>query len=134
MTDSMSTSLQITLFRFFLWLRNIPLYICATSSLAVHVFVFLFLPPIYMSLGHITTLFLSLPQKHLILIFPLLLAPTLKTATSPSIHPILQCQLYLPKVQVWLFTHLCKSPHFMEEKIQTTHIGIPDLSSLLCGP
>ena len=29
-----STSLQITQFRFFLWLSNIPLYICATSSLS----------------------------------------------------------------------------------------------------
>ena len=31
-----STSLQITEFRFFLWLSNIPLYICATSSLSIH--------------------------------------------------------------------------------------------------
>ena len=31
-----STSLQITQFRFFLWLNNIPLYICATSSLSIH--------------------------------------------------------------------------------------------------
>ena len=31
-----STSLQITQFRFFLWLSNIPLYICATSSLSIH--------------------------------------------------------------------------------------------------
>ena len=31
-----STSLQITPFRFFLWLSNIPLYICATSSLSIH--------------------------------------------------------------------------------------------------
>ena len=31
-----STSLQITQFRFFLWLSNIPLYICATSSLSTH--------------------------------------------------------------------------------------------------
>ena len=30
-----STSLQITQFRFFLWLSNIPLYICATSSLSI---------------------------------------------------------------------------------------------------
>ena len=29
-------SLQITQFRFFLWLSNIPLYICATSSLSIH--------------------------------------------------------------------------------------------------
>ena len=29
-----STSLQMTQFRFFLWLSNIPLYICATSSLS----------------------------------------------------------------------------------------------------
>ena len=32
-----STSLQITQFRFFLWLSNIPLYICATSSLSTPV-------------------------------------------------------------------------------------------------
>ena len=31
-----STSLQITQFRFFPWLSNIPLYICATSSLSIH--------------------------------------------------------------------------------------------------
>ena len=31
-----STSLQITLFRFFLWLSNIPLCICVTSSLSIH--------------------------------------------------------------------------------------------------
>ena len=31
-----STSLQITQFCFFLWLSNIPLYICATSSLSIH--------------------------------------------------------------------------------------------------
>ena len=31
-----STSLQITQFRLFLWLSNIPLYICATSSLSIH--------------------------------------------------------------------------------------------------
>ena len=31
-----STSLQITQFRFFLWLSNISLYICATSSLSIH--------------------------------------------------------------------------------------------------
>ena len=31
-----STSLQITQFRFFLWLSNIPLYVCATSSLSIH--------------------------------------------------------------------------------------------------
>ena len=31
-----STSLQITQFRSFLWLSNIPLYICATSSLSIH--------------------------------------------------------------------------------------------------
>ena len=30
-----STSLQITQFRFFLWLSNVPLYICATS-LSIH--------------------------------------------------------------------------------------------------
>ena len=30
------TSLQITQLRFFLWLSNIPLYICATSSLSIH--------------------------------------------------------------------------------------------------
>ena len=29
------TSLQITQFRFFLWLSNIPLYLCATSSLSI---------------------------------------------------------------------------------------------------
>ena len=33
---SSSTSLQITQFRFCLWLSNIPLYICATSSLSIH--------------------------------------------------------------------------------------------------
>ena len=31
-----STSLQITQFHFFLWLSDIPLYICATSSLSIH--------------------------------------------------------------------------------------------------
>ena len=31
-----STSLQITQFLFFLWLSNIPLYICAISSLSIH--------------------------------------------------------------------------------------------------
>ena len=31
-----STSLQITQFRFFLWLSNTPLYICATSSLSIY--------------------------------------------------------------------------------------------------
>ena len=31
-----STSLQITRFHFFSWLSNIPLYICATSSLSIH--------------------------------------------------------------------------------------------------
>ena len=31
-----STSLQITQFHFFLWLSNILLYICATSSLSIH--------------------------------------------------------------------------------------------------
>ena len=31
-----STSLQITQFRFFLWLSNIPLYMCATSSLPIY--------------------------------------------------------------------------------------------------
>ena len=31
-----STSLQITQFRFSLWLSNIPLYICAMSSLSIH--------------------------------------------------------------------------------------------------
>ena len=31
-----STSLQITQFCFFLWLHNIPLYICATSSPSTH--------------------------------------------------------------------------------------------------
>ena len=35
-TLSPSTSLQITQFCFFLWLSNIPLYICATSSLSIH--------------------------------------------------------------------------------------------------
>ena len=30
------TSLQITQFHFFLWLSNIPLYICVTSSLSIH--------------------------------------------------------------------------------------------------
>ena len=33
---SPTTSLQITQFRFFLWLSNIPWYICATSSLSIH--------------------------------------------------------------------------------------------------
>ena len=76
----------------------------------------------------------SLPQKHLILIFPLLLAPTLKTASSPSIYAILQCRLHHPKVQMWLFPHFRKFPHWMEEKIQTTHTGILDLSIFLCSP
>ena len=31
-----SSSLQITQFHFFLWLSNIPLYICVTSSLSIH--------------------------------------------------------------------------------------------------
>ena len=31
-----STSLQISQFHSFLWLSNIPLYICATSSLSIH--------------------------------------------------------------------------------------------------
>ena len=31
-----STSLQITQFHFFLWLSNIRLYTCATSSLSIH--------------------------------------------------------------------------------------------------
>ena len=31
-----STSLQMTQFRSFLWLSNIPLYICTTSSLTIH--------------------------------------------------------------------------------------------------
>ena len=31
-----STSLQLTQFCFFLWLSSIPLYICATSSLSIH--------------------------------------------------------------------------------------------------
>ena len=31
-----STSLQITQFHFFLWLSNIPLHKCATSSLSIH--------------------------------------------------------------------------------------------------
>ena len=31
-----STSVQMTQFRFFLWLSNIPLYICAKSSLSIH--------------------------------------------------------------------------------------------------
>ena len=31
-----STSLQITQFSCFVWLSNIPLYICATSSLSIH--------------------------------------------------------------------------------------------------
>ena len=31
-----SNSLQITPFCFFLWLSNVPLYICATSSLSIH--------------------------------------------------------------------------------------------------
>ena len=30
-----STSLQMTQFRFFLWLSNIPLYVCTTSSLSI---------------------------------------------------------------------------------------------------
>ena len=33
---SPSTSLQITQFHFLLWPSNIPLYICATSSLSIH--------------------------------------------------------------------------------------------------
>ena len=40
-----STSLQITQFRFFLWLSNIPLYICATSSLSIHLLMTLRLLP-----------------------------------------------------------------------------------------
>ena len=35
-TFTPSTSLQIPPFHFFLWLSNIPLYICATSSLSIH--------------------------------------------------------------------------------------------------
>ena len=35
-TIGSSTSVQITQFRFFLWLSNIPLYICATSSISIH--------------------------------------------------------------------------------------------------
>ena len=35
-TVGSSTSLQITQFHFFLWLSNIPLYICAPSSLFIH--------------------------------------------------------------------------------------------------
>ena len=35
-TPGPSTSLQITQFHFFLWLSNIPLYICVTSSLSIH--------------------------------------------------------------------------------------------------
>ena len=31
-----SVSLQMTQFRSFLWLSNIPLYICTTSSLSIH--------------------------------------------------------------------------------------------------
>ena len=31
-----STSLQMTQFHSFLWLSNIPLYICTTSSLSIH--------------------------------------------------------------------------------------------------
>ena len=31
-----STSLQMTQFRSFVWLSNIPLYICTTSSLSIH--------------------------------------------------------------------------------------------------
>ena len=31
-----STSLQITQLCFFIWLSNIPLYICATSTLSIH--------------------------------------------------------------------------------------------------
>ena len=31
-----STSQQVTQFRSFLWLSNIPLYICTTSSLSIH--------------------------------------------------------------------------------------------------
>ena len=31
-----STSLQMTQFRSFLWLSNIPLHICTTSSLSIH--------------------------------------------------------------------------------------------------
>ena len=41
-----STSLQITQFHFFLWVSSIPLYICATSSLSIH----LWMCPTY---GHI---------------------------------------------------------------------------------
>ena len=35
-TLGLSTSLQMTRFCSFLWLSNIPLYICATSSLSIH--------------------------------------------------------------------------------------------------
>ena len=31
-----SSSLQMTLFHLFIWLSNIPLYICITSSLSIH--------------------------------------------------------------------------------------------------
>jgi len=122
-------SMLLQMAEFFLWLNNIP---GCVSSLSTHAFVFLFLLQIYMPLGHITNL--SLPQKHLILIFPLLLAPTLKTASSPSKYAILKCRLHCPEVQMWPFTHLCKFPHWMEEKIQTTHTGILDLSIFLCSP
>ena len=36
------TSLQITQFHFFLWLSNIALYICATSSLSIHLSISVF--------------------------------------------------------------------------------------------
>ena len=35
-TLGLSSSLQKTEFHFFLWLSNTPLYICATSSLSIH--------------------------------------------------------------------------------------------------
>ena len=39
-----STSLQVTQFRSFLWLSNIPLYICTTSSISIHLKLLPFFP------------------------------------------------------------------------------------------
>ena len=46
-----STSLQITQFCFFLWLSNISLYICATSSLSIH-------------LSHVFLILVSIARLH----------------------------------------------------------------------
>ena len=40
-----STSLQITQFHSFLWLSNVPLYICTTSSLSIHLLMGMWLLP-----------------------------------------------------------------------------------------